>query len=239
MRLRPLVTLAIVLAVPTLTHADSILVGTDLSNTQPGPEMCIFANLCQVPVSQFTLLTSVVVDDVKVAISGPIFSGSGSELSDGHFGVNLFSQLPVINSSNSNTGNIGTGNLVFNPNTSPLVTQVFDFAGLDIPLGPGTYYLEIEGGNLSWNTGSPLATSAGTLGLQVSCPLDTRPCPSDITDPVYDKIQGTFAMQISGTEVTPEPSSWVLFGTGILGILGVACRSKTALRHAAFIQRLS
>jgi hypothetical protein len=238
MRLRPLVTLAIVLAAPTLTHADSILVGTDLSNTQPGPEMCIFANLCQVPVSQFTLLTSVVVDDVKVAISGPVFSGTGSELSNGHFGVNLFSQLPVINGTNFTTGNIGTGNLVFDPLTSPLVTQVFDFAGLDIPLGPGTYYLQIEGGNLFWDTGSPLATSAGTLGLQVICPLDSGPCPSDITNRVYSKIQGTFAMQISGTEVTPEPSSWVLCGTGILGFAGVARRCKAALRHAALIQRL-
>jgi PEP-CTERM motif len=229
MRLLPLLTLAIVLVAPTLAHADSILVGTDLSNIQPGPEMCLLANLCNVPVSQFTLLTSVVVDDVKVAISGPIFSGTGSELSNGHFGVNLFSQLPVVNGPTFTSGNIGTGNLVFDPLTGPLITQVFDFGGLDIPLGPGTYYLQIEGGNLAWNSALPLATSAGTLGLQVICPLDSGPCPSDITNPVYGRYQGTFAMQVSGTEVTPEPSSWVLFGTGILGFAGVARRKFLAI----------
>jgi hypothetical protein len=233
MRLRPLVTLAIVLAAPTLAHADSILVGTDLSNTQSGPELCPLVNNCTARVSQFTLLTSVVVDDVKVAMSGPIFSGSGSELSSGHFGVNLFSQLPGINGLNT-SGNIGTGNLVFDPLTSPLVTQVFDFGGLDIALGPGTYYLQVEGANLAWNTGSPLSTSAGTLGLQASCDLSNFPqCSSDIS--TYDKFPGTYAMQISGTAVTPEPSSWFLFGTGILGIAGVARRCKAALRRAAFL----
>jgi hypothetical protein len=223
MRLPAIVTIAIVLAAPTLTHADSILVGTDLSNTQPGVELCPIANLCDVPVSQFTLLTSVVVDDLKVVISGPAFSGTGSELSNGHFGVNLFSQLPITNSPIFTSGNIGTGNLVFDPLTSPLMTQVFDFGGLDIPLGPGTYYLQIEGGNLIWNNALPLATSAGTLGLQAICPLDTEPCGPGLAR--YEQYGGTFAMQISGTEVTPEPSSWVLFGTGVLGFAGVV-RSK-------------
>jgi hypothetical protein len=36
-------------------------------------------------------------------------------------------------------------------------------------------------------------------------------------------------MQISGTEVTPEPSSWVLFGAGVLGLVGSA-RRKFLLR---------
>ena len=93
MRLPSIVTIAIVLAAATLTHADSILVGTDLSNTQTGPELCPLANGCNVRLSQFTLLTSVVIDDVKVAISGLIFDVS----SDGHFGVNLLSQLQAVN----------------------------------------------------------------------------------------------------------------------------------------------
>src|SRR5260370_1712304 len=109
MPLPSIVSIAIVLAAPTLTHADSILVGTDLSNTQSGPVLCPLANDCNVRVSQFTLLTSVVVDDVKVAVSGPIvdFSARG-----GHFGVNLFSQLPPIGgfTVSTNTGNIGAGN---------------------------------------------------------------------------------------------------------------------------------
>jgi len=218
MRLLSLVTIAIVLAAPTLTHADSILVGTDLSNTQTGPELCPVPAGCNVRWSQFTLLTSVVIDDVKVAISGPIFDVS----SDGHFGVNLLSQLQAVNFPlPTTTGNIGAGNLIFDANTFPPITQVFDFGGLDIALGPGTYYLQVEGANLAWNSSSPLATSAGTLGLQLRCVV-FETCGSDISK--YDKFGGTYAMQISGTQVTPEPSSWVLFGTGILGLAGVARR---------------
>jgi hypothetical protein len=219
MRLPYLLTIAIVLAAPTLTHADSILVGTDLSNTQSGPELCPIPSDCNVRISQFTFLTPVVIDDVKVAISGPIFTGIGSEFSNGHFAVNLFSQLPGGTFSTI-TGNVGAGNLVFDPNTLPPITQVFDFGGLDIALDPGTYYLQVEGANLAWNSASPLATSAGTLGLQLSCDLFEN-CSTDISR--YNKFGRTFAMQISGT-VTPEPSSWVLFGTGILGLAGVARR---------------
>jgi hypothetical protein len=223
MRLPSIVTIAIVLAAPTLTHADSILVGTDLSNAHGGPVLCPDPNECIVRVSQFTLLTSVVVDDVKVAILGPV-----GESPDGHFAVNLFSQLPAVNGTNFTTGNIGAGNLVFNPNSTPAFTQVFDFGGLDIALGPGTYYLQVEGADLSWDTGLPLATSAGTLGLQLECDLDSHSCSSDLSVPGvrlgWDKDPFTYAMQISGTEVTPEPSSWVLFGTGILGFAGVARR---------------
>jgi PEP-CTERM motif len=225
MRLTSLVTIAIVLAAPTLTHADSILVGTDLSNSQTGPELCPIANDCNVQISQFTLLTSVVVDDVKVAISGPVFDFSNS---GGHFGVNLFSQLPGVDGGtfSTTTGNIGTGNLVFTLNTFPPITQVFDFGGLDITLGAGTYYLQVEGANLDWNSASPLATSAGTLGLQLRCDVFEN-CGTDISK--YDKFGKTFAMQISGTEVTPEPSSWVLIGTGILGFAGVARRKFLAI----------
>jgi hypothetical protein len=219
MRLPSIVTIAIVLAAPTLTHADSILVGTDLSTTLSGPELCPIANGCNVRVSQFTLLTSVVVDDVKVAISGPIFDFSNS---GGSFGVNLFSTLPDSLTFSTTTGTIGTGNLIFSSTPGPPITQVFDFGGLDIALGPGTYYLQVEGANLAWNSALPLATSAGALGLQVSCDLFSPQCGSDIS--TYDKYPGTYAMQISGTEVTPEPSSWGLVGTGILGFASVARR---------------
>ena len=135
--------------------------------------------------------------------------------------MNLLSQFQPLTPLQYKTtsGNIGAGNLVFAP-TDPLFTQIFDFGGLDIALGPGTYYLQVEGANLDWNSASPLATSAGTLGLQLRCDL-FQTCGLDISK--YDKFAGTFAMQISGT-VTPEPSSWVLFGTGILGLANVARR---------------
>jgi hypothetical protein len=213
-RLASIVTIALVLTAPTLTRADSILVGTDLSNIRPGAGLCPLVEDCTVRVSQFTLVTAVEVHDIKIAVSGP-FLDFGT--TSGQFGVSLSSQLPALNGERSTNGNIGSGDLVFDLN-SPTVTQVFDFGHLGILLEPGTYYLEVQGENLEWDVAPPLATSAGAIGLQLSCDPDVN-CGSDISR--YDGGSGG-AWQILGTVVTPEPSSWVLFGTGVLGIAGVA-----------------
>jgi PEP-CTERM motif len=195
-------------------HADSILVGTDLSSPSSGPVLCPQSANCSVRVSQFIVLDPIVVGDIKVAISGP-----GPSIStDGTFSVNLSSGLPggVV------AGNIGSGDLAFASDQYPLVTQVFDFSGLDMVLDPGTYYLQVSGANVMWDSAPALSTSAGILGQQLSCdPYIT--CGTDISQ--YDDFDGTYAMQIDGTAITPEPATFALLGTGILGLAG-ACRRK-------------
>jgi hypothetical protein len=199
------------LATSLFAHADTILVGTDLSNPSSGPVLCPQVANCTIRVSQFVLLAPVVVDDIKVAISGP----GPSSGTDGTFSVNLSQGLF------GGAGNIGSGDVVFTSDQSPVLTQVFDFSGLDILLDPGTYYLQVSGANVMWDSASPLTTSAGTFGQQLSCdPYIT--CGPNISR--YDTFPGTYAMQIDGTAITPEPSTFALLGTGILSLAGVSRR---------------
>jgi hypothetical protein len=185
-------------------HADTILVGTDLSSPSTGPVLCPQGANCSVRVSQFVLLDPVMVDDIKVAISGPTASSS----TDGTFSVSLGEQI-------ASGTDIGSGDLAFTSGQDTVVTQVFDFSGLDILLDPGTYYLQVSGANVEWDSAQPLTTSAGTLGQQLSCdPFIT--CGADISR--YDTFHGTYAMQIDGTAVTPEPSTFALLSTGIFGL---------------------
>jgi hypothetical protein len=192
-------------------HADTILAGTDLSNPSSGPVLCPQGANCSIRVSQFIVLTPFVVDDIKVAISGPGPSSS----TNGFFSVSLGSGLGA-------GGGIGSGDLAFASGPyPPLTTQVFDFSGLDMLLDPGTYYLQVSGANVMWDSASPLTTSAGTLEQQLSCdPYLT--CGADISR--YDIFPGTYAMQIDGTAITPEPSTFMLLGSGILGLAGVSRR---------------
>ena len=103
------------------------------------------------------------------------------------------------------------------------VSQVFDFGNLDISLDPGTYYIEVSGGNIGWSDGEPLLTSAGYLLSRGSCDPTIQGCgnpyywPDQHNDGIYQ------AMEIDGT-VVPEPSSWLLLGTGLLGVCEVVRR---------------
>ena len=82
--------------------------------------------------------------------------------------------------------------------------------GFDIPMGPGTFYLTLtgatdsSGGRDGWdiNSGASLAYH-NLLGA----------IPSE-----------SFTISASGGTTTPEPSSIMLFGSGILGLAGVLRR---------------
>jgi hypothetical protein len=100
-------------------------------------------------------------------------------------------------------------------------TAEFTFNGLSIPLAPGTYYLGIAGANLEWDYATPLSTTAGALGLQLECDPFIY-CGTDITR--WDKNARTYAMEIDGTAITPEPSTFALLSTGILALAGASRR---------------
>jgi hypothetical protein len=206
--------LAMVFLTPALSYADTILVGTDLSTATHGGAavLCPQGSDCTDRASQFTLYTSVVIDSISVVLTGPNMQNF---LTGGGFTIGLGSQLGV-----GITTGIGAGNFVFNPN-GDRTTEEFTFSGLDLSLAAGTYYLGMAGGNLEWDYAQPLSTTAGALGLQLECDPFIY-CGSNITQ--WGKISRTYAMEIDGTAITPEPSTFALLGTGILGLTGATRR---------------
>jgi hypothetical protein len=111
---------------------------------------------------------------------------------------------------------ISAGDLVFDPQKD-LITEEFTFGGLDLSLGAGTYYLGMAGGSLEWDYALPLLTpSTGLLGNQLSSdPFITFGDPAE-----WDTLSSnTYAIEIDGTVVTPEPSTFALFGTGLVGVI--------------------
>jgi hypothetical protein len=87
--------------------ADTTLVGTSLSSTLGGAELCPIANGCQNRFSEFSSPQAFDIDDVKVVISGPGLSDTNT---NGNFQVFLDTQPG--SSTNVSTA-IGTGHLTF------------------------------------------------------------------------------------------------------------------------------
>jgi hypothetical protein len=181
--------------------ADSILVGTNLANLAAGAGLCPSDSNCTDLRQQFTFTSPVVIDQIKVVTE--------------QYGA-FFDSYPGGDFTVALGGFVGSGE--FPPNsTGDIVPQLFDFANLDISLNPGTYYLNVTGGNVAWAHAPPLLTSAGTIGQGQECD-PTLGCRWQSTD-------STFAMEIDGTIATPEPSTFALLATGILGLAG-ATRGK-------------
>ncbi|MCU1251663.1 MAG: hypothetical protein JWQ49_4692 [Edaphobacter sp.] len=204
MRLPCLLVIAAVLAAPTLTCADTILVGSDLYLVA-GSGLCPSFSDCEEVAQQVTFFTPVVIDQVKVGISGPNRTG----IAAGNFNV-------VLGHTLGGGTQIGSGNLIFDPN-GPLIPGIFTFSGLNISLPAGTYYLQLSGGNVQWDFGEPLITTTGTIG------------PSWICDPTiscahWGSAENIHAFDIYGTATTPEPSTFALLATGIVVLAGASRR---------------
>src|ERR1700754_256730 len=106
MRLPPLLTAVTILTLSTLAHADTILAGSDLSAAIAGTGICSGPANCQVVAQQFTVFSPVVIDEVKIIVTGPSLS-TGS--SDGSFSLDLGSGLGSV--PGSFPINIGSGAL--------------------------------------------------------------------------------------------------------------------------------
>ncbi len=210
MRLPSLFAIALVLVAPTLTHADTVLVGSDLF-LPGGSALCPNAADCLEIAQQVTFFTPVTIDQIKVGITGPDRLG----FSDGSFNVILG---PVLGAGME----IGPGDLVFDPN-GPRVSSIFDFSGLNITLGAGTYYLQLSGGNVEWDLAQPLITGAGSVGPSWECD-PTLTCASNR----WQSVPDTHAFEIDGTAITPEPSTFALLGTGMLSLAAAARRKFRA-----------
>jgi hypothetical protein len=204
----------VLLAAPTLTYADTILVGTDLSTATHGGAavLCPENSDCLDRASQFTLFTQVVIQSISVVVTAPANSPGST---DGNFTIGLGSLLGV-----GITTGVGAGD-IFIDQKENATTEEFTFSGLNLSLAPGTYYLGMAGANVEWDYASPVSTTAGALGLQLECDPFIN-CGSDITQ--WDRNSQTYAMEIDGTAITPEPSTFALLGTGILGLAGAARR---------------
>jgi PEP-CTERM motif len=181
--------------------AGSILVGTNLANLEAGAGLCPSDSNCEDLQQQFTLTSPVVIDQIKVVMEP--YGNFLDFYPGGDFTVAL-------------GGFTGSGELPPN-STGDIVPQLFDFGNLDISMSAGTYYLFVSGGNVAWAHAPPLLTTAGTIGQEQVCD-PTLGCR-------WQSVDSTLAMEIDGTIATPEPSTFALLATGILGLAG-ATRGK-------------
>jgi hypothetical protein len=205
-----LLPIAIVLAASTLANADTVLVGTNLTTRLGSSGLCQNDSDCEMLAQEFTLFSPAVIDQVKVGISGTgLFTGFS-----GVFNLSLVNEL-----GHGGIG-IGSGSAI----DDFVGMEIFDFSGLNVSLGRGTYFLEMSGGNLDWAYSQPLMTTAGSLGQSWLCdPTVGNSCGVD----EWNSTPVTRTMEIDGTVVTPELSTFALLATGILGL---ADRRKFLLR---------
>ena len=107
--------------------------------------------------------------------------------------------------------------------------ESFSLPGLS--LAAGTYYLQLQnavtknGDPVSWDDSDGPSYAARALGLNDSFAHGLK---DDGTNPIPGSNSETF--QIMGEEgpVTPEPSSFLLLGSGLLGLAGLLKHKLTA-----------
>jgi hypothetical protein len=204
-----LLPIAIVLAASTLANADTVLVGTDLTTRLGSSGLCPSDSNCEMLAQEFTLVSPVVIDQVKVGITG----NGIDPVASGDFSLSLVPEL--------GHGGISIGSGSIAPSDNVTGMEIFDFSGLNISRGPGTYFLEMSGSTVDWAFSQPLMTTAGSLGQSWSC--DPTVVPSCGVGR-WNASSNFRTMEIDGTIATPEPSTFALLATGILGLAGAARR---------------
>ncbi len=196
----------------TYGRADSVLLGTDLTSLQQqGGRLCPQASNCALRAQEFTLFAPVQVTSIQVLVSGPFNNIGGTGFSapiemtlasifPANFGTTFWNDTATFTAAGANY---------------PPTTELITFSGLNLMLGAGTYFLQAQGGDIAWGGGNtPLASTAGALGLSWYCdPLAT--CSPDRVQSLAPGYYGAFDL-IGTAATTPEPSTWLLSGTGLL-----------------------
>jgi hypothetical protein len=138
------------------------------------------------------------------------------------------------------TNQIGPGTTVANQIAVTTVSGVAHspatatslFSGLD--LGPGTYYLitasNLGGGGLGWNDYAGNAAIPGISGTNNFDELAEEEAAYPPASSFFTAGLNQFDFEVTGDPVaTPEPSTLVLLGTGLLGIARMTRRKSLSL----------
>jgi len=212
--------------------ADPVLVGPDLSQAvSTGLELCL-ESACQEFAEEVTFDQAVEIQDVQFVVAS----------------IGLFGPVngPVDLYLATSLDNFGAGTLLAGETTSFTSSngqsESFDVQGLDISVAAGTYWLEIGStADSILELAPPIAGTPGTIDAFAQCdnPLEVGdqcgPPDWKLNQPgsVYlDNRQ--FAVDLDGTAITPEPPTWMLFGTGLVALFGFARRRQLPMDSSHF-----
>jgi hypothetical protein len=209
--------------------ADSILVGPNLSQpVETGLELCLEA-ICNEYAEEVTFTQAVEIQEVQFILVSDSING----VLNGP--VNLY-LAPSL-------GDFGAGTPLAAVTTSYTVgygqTESFDVQNLDIQVAAGTYWIEIGSTSDSViDLAPPVAGTPGTIDAFAQCNNpdeavgDQCELPfwhyNDPSPAYFDNRQ--LAIDLDGIALTPEPPTWMLFGTGLVALFGLARRRQNNMR---------
>ncbi len=205
--LSPLACMAAMLAVAPLAHADSVVMGSVYENATSYPNTFAPTTPAGSPTATFTVANP----------GGNDFSFYGSTNGDPSYTLGGFL------ASGGDTVNFLTGGGAAGDSIN---NDVFEFTGTTTLISGDTYtithddgmYLYVNGA-LVINSGAPTSADASSFVATTSGPVSF--------DLLYAEVNGAPA-ELSGNlgtiAATPEPSSFILLGSGLLAAAGVVRR---------------